>query len=487
MTFRPTAEQELILTAARETTENLLLVARAGSAKTTTLTMIAEAIAPTKCLCLAFNKKIAVELQTRLPKTATAQTLHSLGMAAWQGFIGKWPKVADRKVYDLLRAEIDHLTGEEMSEAFDQMAETLKMIRDAKAFGYLPAKINSLAKPLFDRAGFAASLDEEPSELQLLLLDRVLASSFKQALEGQIDFDDMVYLPAIMSVTFPTFPVVMTDESQDLSALNHVILKKLVKKNRLIAVGDPCQAIYAFRGASETSMTDLKDAFAMRELFLTVCFRSSEAVVRNARWRAPDMQWGPNPPKGGVHHLTTWGPSDLQPGDAIICRNNAPLFRMALNLLKEGLHPELYSGDIMTSLMKIMKKLGKPATPSAEAIAALDQWHDEKLKTSRSPGSITDQRECILIFLEQSSTLEAAQQLLQQIANAAGSIKLMTGHKSKGLEFPRVFFLDKSLLKKEGQDRNVRYVIETRAKNDLYYVKKDDWMKPALMETAYEA
>jgi ATP-dependent exoDNAse (exonuclease V) beta subunit len=62
------------------------------------------------------------------------------------------------------------------------------------------------------------------------------------------------------------------------------------------------------------------------------------------------------------------------------------------------------------------------------------------------------------------------------VLNAPGRIKLMTGHKAKGLEFNRVFFLDRYLLQKKGQDLNVRYVIETRAREALYYVDSRDWI-----------
>ena len=38
-----------------------------------------------------------------------------------------------------------------------------------------------------------------------------------------------------------------------MSLLNHRMIEKIVKTNRLVIVGDPFQAIYAFRGANETA------------------------------------------------------------------------------------------------------------------------------------------------------------------------------------------------------------------------------------------
>jgi DNA helicase-2/ATP-dependent DNA helicase PcrA len=93
------------------------------------------------------------------------------------------------------------------------------------------------------------------------------------AMKGDCDFNDQVLMPTIFHGAFPRYPLILGDEAQDLSALNHATLRKLVGKRRLIAVGDPCQAIYGFRGAHEESMSLLREEFDMRELPLTISFR----------------------------------------------------------------------------------------------------------------------------------------------------------------------------------------------------------------------
>jgi superfamily I DNA/RNA helicase len=74
-----------------------------------------------------------------------------------------------------------------------------------------------------------------------------LAINIEQAFRGIIDFDDQIYMPTLFGGSWPQFPLVMIDEAQDLSPINHAMLSKLVK-HRLIAVGDPYQSIYGFRG-----------------------------------------------------------------------------------------------------------------------------------------------------------------------------------------------------------------------------------------------
>lgn len=474
MTFKPTAEQTAIIEAARDTTDNLAVVARAGAAKTSTLVMIAEALPSLEILCLAFNKSIATEMAERLPPNCESKTLHALGFKCWLQFIRKNPKVDGRKVYEILTSIIRGLDQEERDEAYELLSETLDFIRQAKSSGYLPERYSGHWKHLVSDEDFYSSLPMEPTKLQRELCDATLIESFKQALEGRLDFDDMIYCPALCSVSWPTFDLTLVDEAQDLSPINHYIIRKIVKRKRLIAVGDPLQAIYGFRGASERSMRELIQLFEMRELRLTVTFRCGSAIAKNVHWLAPDITTPPTVQVGEVHRLQTWNASMLQLGDAIICRNNAPLFAMAIKMIKAGLAPEVAGRDLAKPLTKILGKLGKDSTPTEKAYEALASWQEKEIKRARegAVGRIKDQAACIDCILQQTATIGEAKAYLQHILNRDGRIYLMTGHKAKGLEFNRVWFLDQHLCRiKYGQDANLKYVIETRAKSFLAYVE----------------
>jgi ATP-dependent exoDNAse (exonuclease V) beta subunit len=51
---------------------------------------------------------------------------------------------------------------------------------------------------------------------------------------------------------------------------------------------------------------------------------------------------------------------------------------------------------------------------------------------------------------------------------------MMTGHKSKGLEFHEVFILDRELIRMDRQqDQNLLYVMQTRSKERLTYITSD--------------
>lgn len=476
MTHQPTPEQQLVIDAAVNTTDNLIVSALAGAAKTTTLVMIAQALKSQQILCLAFNKKIALEMQERLPPNCQAMTLNSLGHRTWAEAIGRRLVLEKDKCYKILSNMIKELSKREQEEAYAEMADTLKMIESGKSAGYIPTGHYSNAKRLMGDDAFFAWLEDEPTLLQERLIRDVTLKSIDQGMNGTIDFNDQILLPTVFPSMFPSFPVVLIDEAQDLSALNHATLRKMVKK-RLIAVGDSNQAIYGFRGAHEESMGLLKEQFNMKELTLSVSFRCPKSVVEAARWRAPHMQWPDWAKDGSVSTLNSWDEKAVPQTAAIICRNNAPLFSMAIKLLKNKRYPQIIGNDIGKYLVKIMKKFGNVNMPQEEVLIQIELWVEEKLKKSRTPTKVYDQADCIHVFASQGETLGDAIAYAEHLFNSQGPILLMTGHKSKGLEFDTVFFLDEHLIDKEqGQEKNLYYVVQTRSKDRLIYVRSEEFV-----------
>jgi superfamily I DNA/RNA helicase len=236
-----------------------------------------------------------------------------------------------KKSYEILKGIVDGLKRSEKSEAYESFSETLKLIGKAKLAGYIPAKC-PLGRRLVEIEDFWSELDIDDEVLDLTreLVDAALLQSIDQAYRGTIDFDDQIYMPTLFGGTFPRFPLVLVDEAQDLSSINHAMLEKLVV-NRLIAVGDPYQSIYAFRGAMSTSMATLRQRFSMKEMNLSISFRCPRAIVLRARERAPHMQWPEWAEEGQVNVHTEWSSSLISDGAAVICRNNAPLFRLAFH------------------------------------------------------------------------------------------------------------------------------------------------------------
>lgn len=475
--FTPTAEQAAIIEAARSTSDNLIVKALAGAAKTSTLVLIAKALHSTPMLCLAFNKRIAEEMKERLPGNCEAMTLNSLGHRVWMKVMGRGVKVEVKKNYNILKEIVDGLPGKEKEAAYASFSDILKAIEFGKSCGYLPDGKFTIARGLMTDDEFFAHLDEEPTSLEQRLIREVTIRSIDMALKGTIDFSDQIFMPTIFPMaSFPQYPCVLIDEAQDLSNLNFALLKKLAKK-RLIGVGDECQSIYGFRGAHQDSMNVLQQRFQMKPLILSISFRCPQDIVKEARWRAPHMQWPEWAKPGTVTRRMSWGPEDLPDTATILCRNNAPIFSMAIKLLKAGRFPQVVgANDIGTNLIKVLKKMGPANMKQQQVLAAITAWKEEKLKKSRNENKVYDQAECLTIFAMQGPTLGDALTYAEHLMTAKGPIQLMTGHKSKGLEFDDVFILDKHLVRMdEEQDRNLMYVMQTRSKSSLTYVTSEGW------------
>lgn len=480
MTFTPTSEQVAVRDAAVNDEANLLISALAGAAKTSTLVLIAEALPTTQILCLAFNKKIADEMTSRLPKNCTAKTLNGLGHGVWGDAIGRRLSINSSKTYDLLSAEMDILDPGTRKEIGDNFTDILRTIDFGKACGWIP---DSFSKPPFKASRlmndneFFGHLDEDYSAEVQSVITNITLKSLNMAFAGECDFGDQILMPTVFHGAFPRFPLVLVDEAQDLSALNHAMLRKIVKK-RVIAVGDPNQAIYGFRGAHEESMDLLRKEFSMNEYMLTVSFRCPIAVVDAARWRAPHMKAPEWAKPGSVTTLGAWTSDDIPDQSAVLCRNNAPLFATAVRLLKAGRPAELYGNDIGKNLLKIMTKLGQKTDRIVEAQEALDRWHEKKKAATKSTGhaALADRVACIRIFLSHGETLGDAMAYAQHLFNSRGPIKLMTVHKSKGLEFPHILILDENLIGDKSQEPNIRYVAITRAQETLTYIYSEEYV-----------
>lgn len=469
----PTAEQQAIIEAVRTTTDNIIVTAYAGAAKTTTLVLICEALAGTPVLSLAFNKRIAEEMEKRLPGHVASSTLNSQGHRIWGSACAKRLKLDSQKSGAILKSIISDYKKSDADSVWKEFPEIIRAVSAAKAAGYIPDGKWSHAKSLTTFEEFYDALDDPINNHHLI--DQILNESITQSYAGTIDFDDQIYMPTLFGGTFPRFPVVCVDEAQDLSPLNHEMLRKFVSK-RLIVVGDPYQSIYGFRGAAQDGMASLKSTFNMKEFKLSISFRCPKSVVRVARSRVPDMQWSAAAADGVVSHLDRWSEANVPDGSAVICRNNAPLFRLALNLIRRGRGIQLIGSDIGGRLVKILKKLGSEAMTQSEVLNAIDQWREAQVKKKgRETGAISDTTECLIVFALAGPNLSAAIAHAEHIFAAKGPVLLMSGHKAKGLEFDHVFFLDPFRIREGDQELNIAYVIQTRAKQSLTHVDMNNF------------
>ena len=87
---------------------------------------------------------------------------------------------------------------------------------------------------------------------------------------GELSFDDQIALAADIAVNFPDvgllerakYPIVLLDEYQDTSQSQVRLLSALFGNGHPVtAVGDPCQSIYTWRGASSGTISAFNKNF----------------------------------------------------------------------------------------------------------------------------------------------------------------------------------------------------------------------------------
>src|SRR5690606_4981692 len=127
---------------------------------------------------------------------------------------------------------------------------------------------------------------------------------------------------------------------------------------------------------------------------------------------------------------------------AIICRNNAPLMRLAFALIKARRPVKILGRDIGASLASLLTKIagrGKDAdsTPLEEMFAKVEAWAKaEAAKVQNSETKldiIADRKECLEVLLDASGATtvkEACEFIRNLFTNQGESLVLTSGHRS---------------------------------------------------------
>lgn len=480
MSLTPSPRQSAIL----ETLplpRHLLVQACAGSGKTSTLGMICERIPTTlRSIALCFNKSIAEEFQHRLPRHVQACTLHSLGMRAC-GRAVRGVRMEDRK----LRMVLDGVP------ALQRVGEELrKIIRsDLDAMVGLVTDMNLDPS---DENAVRDAIDQTRRTVEMFSDSFPLLDGVMNAMDSWVDcitFGEMLRHPLIHGYGLGQYDVVLVDEAQDLNAVQHALLARIVAPGgKLIAVGDRSQSIYGFRGADPESMDRLKREWDMLELPLDVSYRCPRAVVKVAQGIIGDaIQPADTAPEGkvetrGIKSLPTTE-AELSAGDMVLCRINAPLVPLAFRLMRRGARVLIRGRDIGAGLASLVRKLN--AENTTDLITKARAWADKTVqamhaadKPASSIEAVEDKVETLVCFAEECPTVA---HVLERVENMfvdqtpGGVILLSTIHKAKGLEADKVVILRPDLLpapwaktpREEQQEKNIHYVAVTRAKRHL--------------------
>ncbi|GAA5024403.1 ATP-dependent DNA helicase [Actinopolymorpha pittospori] len=160
-------------------------------------------------------------------------------------------------------------------------------------------------KPMY--SDVREALARQQARLQLLPLVRAFAAEKRR--REAVDFADQAALAAELAERFPEvgqrererYPVVLLDEYQDTSHAQLAMLRGLFggrTGHPVTAVGDPCQSIYGWRGASAATLTAFGSHFrtASGKLAptrsLTMSFRNGASILEVANVLAAPLRQG---------------------------------------------------------------------------------------------------------------------------------------------------------------------------------------------------
>uniref|UniRef100_UPI0040473AA5 UvrD-helicase domain-containing protein n=1 Tax=Aquiluna sp. TaxID=2053504 RepID=UPI0040473AA5 len=340
-----TDEQEAAISSA-STTGPSLVIAGAGSGKTElmsvrTLYLVANQLAkPSEILGLTFTRKAASELATRIqsglvklressywPKELgddfdppKITTYNSFGNEIFRSLSLQVGFEADAVL--LTEAGAISLAREVVANA--KISDFSELLNWDKTLDYLTEKVLGASGSLTDNQ---QSADEAISYLQdfaqqiaalpqsdkggdgvyayhQTLLDTMHSSQLvfelarqyqrQKKTRGLVDFSDQVAL-ALMALERQDLELshkfVLLDEYQDTSGIQTMLLSRLFAGKPVMAVGDPNQAIYGWRGASSANLSGFASDFGVAEQFsLSASWRSGQAIVDAANLVSEPLQ-----------------------------------------------------------------------------------------------------------------------------------------------------------------------------------------------------
>ena len=394
--FKLSTYQQNILNYIDNNTGNLLVDAKAGSGKTSTLLLIANKVynQNKKCTFLAFNKSIVDELSKKLQNTdCMIKTIHSLGLSFIRSYLMKkfgmnnyTLNIDGLKLNKFMKPLINHICGEDIKNSFedtdyDTMKETfndildqfLKIIQFIRFYNVDITNEESVKNLIDTKCNCEYFIDPKRYGLQnyyqvLTETMKYIDNTFKgetQDSSGKyvfdIDFTDMTYFPVKLQIPVPYsvkqyLDYILVDESQDLSILQQIFIKQLNTGNsRYIFVGDKKQAIYGFTGADTNSIDNIKKNFVLEELPLNICYRCPEKVIKIAKTIVPDIESNSaREDKGNVQILKKSGLKNiLKPGDMIISRTNNTLVDMYIDFVfKQHYQVKFKNDDVVKGIIK---------------------------------------------------------------------------------------------------------------------------------------
>ncbi len=502
--FCPSPQQAAVFDWVASGTGHAIIVAVAGAGKTTTLIEACVRMRGSICLA-AYNKRIADEIKKRVSARLVGRvdvgTFHSFGLRAWRrvypdvevngrkvgGIIKELqaPRRLWRFVNQLVSLSKQAGVGIESSSGCPRVEEMTQIVDH---YG-LDEHLTGGQRRLEDTIEYAI---EYAMDVLLLSIDSAA---------DVVDFEDMLYMPLLQGLRFDQYDWVLIDEAQDSNMVRRKLAARMQRSGgRLVAVGDPAQAIYGFTGADSDALDIIRDTFNAIELPLTISYRCPKRVVMEAQKYVSHIEAHESTPDGLVERMANsdfseWRKTNQIVPSAILCRNTAPLVELAYTLLRENTPCHVEGRNIGERLMNLIARF--PATRVAEALFDKLEQYFEKMaarwRKREQDSKIEDLRDRIDTLRAINDGVDGPARDVVELRSrierlfvdtvpgedAPVDVTLSTIHKAKGREWDRVFWYGSNLYQpskyakrewEKRQEQNLMYVAATRAKAELFIV-----------------
>lgn len=470
------AEQEAIFDYFQHGEGNAVIRARAGTGKTTTSKEGFSLAPENRMLYAVFNKKNQREAQEKIRDyRLEIKTLHALGFGY---IIRNWAGV---KPDDTV--EFDRLC-KVASPPKEMVSPILKLLAFAK---------NCFIDPLY--TDLIEVAEEWMPDVEwgngdwcvdncASIVIQILELSKERDEQNRISFNDMVWLPMALNLVTPRFDLVLIDEAQDMN-VPQLEMARQASKGRVIVVGDDRQCIYGFRGAVHDGLSMMKETLSAQEFPLSTTYRCPKVVVALAQKYVPDYNAAKSASEGIVDSVCEERICEtVKIGDAILSRANAPLMPICLSLLRRNIPARIEGKDIGKQLLATVQKMKAKSVPNF--IEKVTGWAKKlKLRLTKKKNCearillIDDQAETLCAIAEGLNSIHEVEQRIRDLFQDSDSasrpaVVLSTVHKAKGLEWPHVFLLRSTFLKRQNrEEENIYYVAMTRTKSHLTFVQNE--------------
>lgn len=476
MSINPTDEQLKIISAAK-TGKDLVVQALAGTGKTTTLKLLAEALSDKEGTYIAFNKAIVDEAVSKFPSNVRCKTAHSLAYGNvgrnFKDRINNHSRITLKQVAEWMGVEkIGYKIGKESFILEEAQVANLVM----SSVGNFCKSVDLKITQDHIEIPYMASFDKKQvSNFQKALLPHALkAWDDIQEQDGFLKFDHDYYLK-MWQLSSPRIrgDFILFDEAQDADPVMLSIIEAQKHAQR-IYVGDEYQAIYEWRGAENA----LSKVAVDERLWLTQSFRFGEAIASEAN----DILSFLDAPVE-VHGLSKIESSveNVYEPKAILCRTNAGVIQQVMQ--EQDKHRKVAILGRTQELIDFALACGnlqRGIRTGHHELAPFKSWAEVKHYVERFPEE-THEIKTMIDLVDRFGVESLVNALKKVVSEPESDVLISTAHKAKGREWETVKLAGDYLhpTDMDQEDLRLAYVSVTRAIKKL---DMSEWEKIAPRE-----